>query len=116
MIVQRVGIVAKRNLVAASEQVSKLGPWLRERGIEVLYERDTAKLAGAAGHGVTTVTPDALPREVDLVIVLGGDVNDFPNSPPMDALEADGILDRTEQTTWNRHANETWKPSWLPAS
>ena len=73
MIVQRVGIVAKQNLVAASEQVSKLGPWLRERGIEAFYESDTAKLAGAAGHGVTTVTPDALPREVDLVIVLGGD-------------------------------------------
>ena len=48
MIVQRVGIVAKQNLVAASEQVTRLGSWLRERGIEALYERDTAKLAGAA--------------------------------------------------------------------
>ena len=73
MIVQRVGIVAKQNLVAASEHLSRLGPWLRERDIEALYERDTAKLAGAAGHGATTVTREELPREVDLVIVLGGD-------------------------------------------
>jgi len=73
MTVQRVGIVAKQGLVAASEHVSRLGPWLRERGIEAVYERDTAMLAGAAAHGAKTMTREALPREVDLVIVLGGD-------------------------------------------
>jgi NAD+ kinase len=73
MTVRRVGIVAKQGLVAASEHVSRLGPWLRERGIEAMYERDTARLAGAAAHGATTMTREALPREVDLVIVLGGD-------------------------------------------
>ena len=73
MTVQRVGIVAKQGLVAASEQVSRLGPWLRERGVQALYERDTAGLAGAAAHGATTMTREALSREVDLVIVLGGD-------------------------------------------
>ena len=73
MTIQRVGIVAKQGLVAASEHLARLGPWLRERSIEALYERDTAKLAGDAAHGATTMTRDALPREVDLVIVLGGD-------------------------------------------
>ncbi len=73
MTVRRVGIVAKQGLVAASEHVSRLGPWLRERGVEAIYERDTAMLAGAAAHGAKTMTREALPREVDLVIVLGGD-------------------------------------------
>ena len=73
MTVQRVGIVAKQGLVAASEHVSRLGPWLRERGIEAIYERDTATLAAAAARGATAMTREALPREVDLVIVLGGD-------------------------------------------
>ena len=73
MTIRRVGIVAKQGLVAASEHVSRLGPWLRERGVEAVYERDTAKLTGAAAHAATTMTREALPREVDLVIVLGGD-------------------------------------------
>ena len=73
MTVRRVGIVAKQGLVAASEHVSRLGPWLRERGIEAMYERDTAMLAGAAAQGARTMTREALPHEVDLVIVLGGD-------------------------------------------
>lgn len=73
MTIRRVGIVAKQGLVAASEHVSRLGPWLRERGVEPLYERDTAALAGASAHGATAMTREALPHEVDLVIVLGGD-------------------------------------------
>ena len=73
MTVRRVGIVAKQGLVAASEHVSALGPWLRERGVEALYERDTALLAGADAQGAKAMTREALPREVDLVIVLGGD-------------------------------------------
>ena len=73
MTIQRVGIVAKQGLVAASEHVSRLGPWLRDRGIEAVYEDETATLAGAAARGARTMTRDALPREVDLVIVLGGD-------------------------------------------
>ncbi len=73
MTIQRVGIVAKQGLVAASEHVARLGPWLRERDIEALYERETATLAGDTAHGATTMSRDALPREVDLVIVLGGD-------------------------------------------
>ena len=73
MTVQRVGIVAKQGLVAASEHVSRLGPWLRERGVEAMYELDTAALAGAAAQGAKAMTRETLAREADLVIVLGGD-------------------------------------------
>jgi NAD+ kinase len=71
MTITRVGIVAKHGLVAAAEHVARLGPWLRERGVEPVYEADTAALAGTAG--AKTWTREALPHEVDLVIVLGGD-------------------------------------------
>ena len=73
MSIRRVGIVAKQGLVAASEHVSRLGLWLRERGVEAVYERETAALAGAAAKGAATLTREALPRDVDLVAVLGGD-------------------------------------------
>jgi NAD+ kinase len=53
--------------------VSQVGARLRERGVEAVYDRDTAALPGAAAQGTKTVTREALPREVDLVIVLGGD-------------------------------------------
>lgn len=73
MSISRVGIVAKQGLVAASEHVSRLGVRLREHGVEPVYERETAALAGAATKGEKTATREALPRDVDLVIVLGGD-------------------------------------------
>jgi NAD+ kinase len=73
MSISRVGIVAKQGLIAASEHVARLGTRLRERGVEPVYERETAALAGAAAKGEKTATREALPRDVDLVIVLGGD-------------------------------------------
>lgn len=73
MTIRRVGIVAKHNLVAASEHLSRLGTWLTARGVEAVYESDTATLAGAAAHGARTMTREALPCEVDLIVVLGGD-------------------------------------------
>jgi NAD+ kinase len=73
MSIHRVGIVAKHGLVAASEHVSRLGAWLRGRGVDAVYERETAALAGAGAEGRHTPTREALPREVDLVVVLGGD-------------------------------------------
>ena len=73
MSISRVGIVAKQGLVAASEHISRIGARLRERGVEPVYERETAALAGAAAKGEKTATREALPRDVDLVIVLGGD-------------------------------------------
>jgi NAD+ kinase len=73
MMIRRVGIVAKHGLVAASEHVARLGAWLSERGIDVVYERETLALAGAIGEHVRTATRDALPCEADLIVVLGGD-------------------------------------------
>jgi NAD+ kinase len=73
MTIQRVGIVAKRGLVAASEHLTRLGTMLSERGVEAVYESETAALAGDIAQGARAVPRDALPHEVDLIIVLGGD-------------------------------------------
>ena len=73
MTVKRVGIVAKHGLVAASEHVSRVGQWLAARGVEAVYEQETAALAGTAVANARTVSRDTLPGEVDLVVVLGGD-------------------------------------------
>jgi NAD+ kinase len=70
--VTRVGIVAKRGLTAAAEQLEQLGVWLEARRIEPVYEHETAALtayATACAHA----TRDELPALVDLVVVLGGD-------------------------------------------
>jgi NAD+ kinase len=73
MTVRRVGIVAKHGLVAAAEHLSRLGEWLAARGVETVYEGETATLAGGALADARTTSRDALPCDVDLVIVLGGD-------------------------------------------
>jgi len=73
MTIRRVGIVAKHNLVAASEHLARLGPWLRARGVEAVYEIETAALAGSAAQGARTMSREALPCEADLIVVLGGD-------------------------------------------
>jgi NAD+ kinase len=70
--VQRVGVVAKQGLVAASEHLARLGAWLNERGIGVVYETETAGLAGPGVRG-RMMTRDELAHAVDLVIVMGGD-------------------------------------------
>ena len=70
--VNRVGIVAKHGLTAASEHLARLADWLRERRIDAVFESVTASLAGSSADGLTYSRED-LPREVDLVIVLGGD-------------------------------------------
>ena len=70
--ITRVGIVAKRGLRAASDHLDRLAAWLRERRIEAVFETETASLAGA-GNGATARSREDLPRDVDLVIVMGGD-------------------------------------------
>ena len=69
---RRVGVVAKRGLHAAADHLDRLSSWLRERQLDVVYEMETAALAGAPPE-VPTATREALPRHVDLVVVLGGD-------------------------------------------
>jgi len=70
--VKRVGIVAKSNLQQATPHLVEIERWLRERGLEPLFETATAALMPAsAGRGVAEQS--ALVAAVDLVVVLGGD-------------------------------------------
>jgi NAD+ kinase len=68
--IARVGIVAKQGL-AASEHLTRLTAWLRERGVMAVFETDTASLADAAPDG--TCSREELPSKVELIVVLGGD-------------------------------------------
>ncbi len=70
--ITRVGIVAKHGLHAASEHLTRLDAWLRERGVEAVYEDETARLAEALPSG-PRLTREQMPHDVDLVAVLGGD-------------------------------------------
>lgn len=67
---KRVGIVAKSHRPEAREVVCQLIAWLRANDREVLFDQDTAALAGA---GETGIAKEEVPRDADLVVVLGGD-------------------------------------------
>jgi len=67
---KRVGIVAKTDRVEAKSVVPSLTTWLVERNIEVVLDRNTAALVP---HPAASAERSDLPRQVDLVIVLGGD-------------------------------------------
>jgi NAD+ kinase len=69
---QRVGVVAKNHLTEASELLGQLASWLAARKVHVVFDTETAALATSAGH-VEHVSRDQLPKQVDLVVVLGGD-------------------------------------------
>mgnify|MGYP003347936979 CR=1 FL=1 len=70
--IQRVGVVAKQGLRAASEHLSRLETWLREHRVEPVYEIETALLATPATQG-RRLSREELPTAVDLIVVLGGD-------------------------------------------
>ena len=70
--ITRVGIVAKHNLVAAADHLARLTSLLTARGVVPVVDDDTATLM-TAPRAELTRSRDALPREVDLVVVLGGD-------------------------------------------
>ncbi len=72
MPVTRVGVVARKNLQGAAGVLADIAGWLQARGIEVLFDADTAALIGAP-KGAATHARDDLPRHVDLMVVLGGD-------------------------------------------
>jgi len=71
MSITRVGIVAKKGLTAAAAPLSALGAWLEQRGVTPVFEADTATLADLPR--AARASRDDLPRDVDLVVVLGGD-------------------------------------------
>jgi len=70
--INRVGLTAKRGLTAASTVLAELAGWLDARGVQPIFEADTARLAGVPS-GRPTASRDALPHECDLIVVLGGD-------------------------------------------
>ncbi len=70
MNINRVGITSKPNKAEVSEIAPPLMGWLRERGIEVLIDQETALTLGSPEAGKTRTQICAA---VDLVIVLGGD-------------------------------------------
>jgi len=70
--VTRVGIVAKSDLRQATPQLADIESWLRQRGIDALFETATAALMAPAA--VRRVADKAsLAPQVDLIVVLGGD-------------------------------------------
>ena len=71
MSVERVGIVAKQGLTAAAPHLAQLIDWLAERRVETILETETATLADLRHQ--PALSRDALPSQVDLVLVLGGD-------------------------------------------
>jgi NAD+ kinase len=68
----RVGLVAKTGLDAAAGALADLAGWLEARDVHAVFETDTAALAGLPA-GRPPVDRDSLPRECDLIVVLGGD-------------------------------------------
>jgi NAD+ kinase len=70
--INRVGIVAKRGLVAAAAHLLEIAAWLKRRGVDPVFEMETAALAGADREWAA-VPKDALPDAVDLILVLAGD-------------------------------------------
>jgi len=70
--ISRIGIVAKHHLEAAAGVLAGLAGWLEARGVQAVFETDTAALAGRPSENPTS-TRDELPRACDLIVVLGGD-------------------------------------------
>lgn len=72
MPIARVGVVARKGLQGAAGVLADIAAWLQAHGIQTLFDTDTAALAGVP-KGFPTTSRDDLPKQVDLVVVLGGD-------------------------------------------
>jgi hypothetical protein len=66
--VSRVGIVAKHHLRQAAPHLADIAHWLRERGLEPVFEAATAALYSPSCEWPVR-EKDALVREVDMVLV-----------------------------------------------
>ena len=67
----RVGIVAKHHLRQAAPHLADISAWLRQRGLNAVFETATAALCTPCDWPVRE--KEQLVREVDMVLVLGGD-------------------------------------------
>jgi NAD+ kinase len=70
--VNRVGIVAKSHLRAATPHLVKIGEWLAGRGIEAIFETATAALMPSSAER-KVLEKQALAANTEMVLVLGGD-------------------------------------------
>jgi NAD+ kinase len=70
--IKRVGIVAKANLRAATTHLVEIAQWLSSRGIQPVFETETAALMPAE-QSRAVAGKAALAAGVDVVLVLGGD-------------------------------------------
>lgn len=70
--ISRVGIHAKSNLRAATTHLIEIGEWLSARGVTPVYEGATAALMPPL-DGRVVLEKSALAKQVDMVLVLGGD-------------------------------------------
>jgi NAD+ kinase len=70
--ITRVALVAKQRVEAAAGVLVDLSAWLRERGIGVVFETETARLAGVSAD-TPTLSKEDLPKACDLIVLLGGD-------------------------------------------
>jgi NAD+ kinase len=68
--ISRVGIVAKPDLGDCADLLDKLAKWLQGRGLAVIFDEQSAALAGG-GHD--HLHADKLVAAVDLIVLLGGD-------------------------------------------
>jgi len=68
-------VVAKTRLDRAAKHLAQIASWLEAQKIVTVFDHDTAALAASAGAPATfrVVDKDELPRQVDMVVVLGGD-------------------------------------------
>ncbi len=70
--ISRVGLIAKQRVEAAATVLADLAAWLEARNVGVVFETETAHLAGGQPGRLRTTKED-LPKVSDLIVLLGGD-------------------------------------------
>ena len=68
--INTVGICSKPNSAPAAGVAPQVVSWLRERGVGIRADEETAGYANGAVEGMTR---DEVPEGCDLIVVLGGD-------------------------------------------
>src|SRR6185436_15565364 len=70
--ITRVGVVAKHHLRQAAPHLADITIWLKDHGLQAVFETATAALCSPACDWPVR-DKEALVKEVDIVLVLGGD-------------------------------------------
>ena len=67
----RIGIAVKPGLTAARDTLTELETWLGSRGVDAVWSIEAARLFAAGSR--TAADRADLPRQCDVIVVLGGD-------------------------------------------